>query len=231
MKRLLVGLCLGVALSVSAGEIPRETRTIHGFTVRIDKRLLDGGDLHAAIGKRALIRLDSDLGRISLLVPEEPLAAFRNAVIVMDEHPRLKGAQYHPSAKWLIDNGHEESLAKCVHVSRASTYASEDHVFVQPSMMIHELAHAYHDQVLGYDHEPIVKAFARAKLEGNYEEVLFVKGGTRRHYGLNNHKEYFAEATEAWFGTNDFYPFVRAELEEHDPRMFTVLEAIWASPE
>ena len=24
--------------------------------------------------------------------------------------------------------------------------------------------------------------------------------------------EYFAEASEAFFGTNDFYPFVRAEL-------------------
>ena len=29
--------------------------------------------------------------------------------------------------------------------------------------------------------------------------------------------EYFAEASEAYFGTNDFFPFVRIELRRHDP--------------
>ena len=48
-----------------------------------------------------------------------------------------------------------------------------------------------------------------------------------KHYGLNNHKEYFAESTEAYLGVNDFYPFVRAELQKHDPRMYKVMEAVW----
>jgi hypothetical protein len=48
-----------------------------------------------------------------------------------------------------------------------------------------------------------------------------------RHYGLNNHKEYFAEATEAYLGVNDFYPFVRGELKEHDPRMYKIMEKVW----
>jgi len=26
---------------------------------------------------------------------------------------------------------------------------------------------------------------------------------------------------------NDFYPFVRAELNEHDPRMYQLLKKIW----
>ena len=42
-----------------------------------------------------------------------------------------------------------------------------------------------------------------------------------------NAKEYFAEASEAYFGTNDFYPFVRAELKKHDPEMFRLLEKLW----
>lgn len=228
MKRgLCIALSLSIAISGRAEEISRETKSIAGFTVQIDKRLLKGGDLHEDFGRRAITRLYSDLGRISLLIPEEPLSEMRKVTIVVDEHPELKGAQYHPSRDWLVDNGHEASLAKCVHVSKASLFASADHFFVQPSMMMHELAHAYHDQVLGWDFDPIKKAFARAKLDGRYEEVLFVKGGKRRHYALTNHKEYFAEATEAWFGTNDFYPFVRSELEEHDPRLFAILKEIW----
>ena len=47
------------------------------------------------------------------------------------------------------------------------------------------------------------------------------------HYGLTNHKEYFAEGTEAYFYRNDFYPFVRAELKEHDPTLHDVLAKVW----
>ena len=39
--------------------------------------------------------------------------------------------------------------------------------------------------------------------------------------------EYFAEASEAYFGTNDFYPYVRSELRRHDPRMYHLLERLW----
>ena len=50
-----------------------------------------------------------------------------------------------------------------------------------------------------------------------------------RHYALTNHKEYFAEGTEAYFYRNDFYPFVRAELKEHDPELHELLVEIWGS--
>ena len=63
--------------------------------------------------------------------------------------------------------------------------------------------------------------------EGIYERVMLYTGRTVRHYGLSNHKEYFAESTEAYLGVNDFYPFVRAELEKHDQRMFKVMEKVW----
>jgi hypothetical protein len=41
--------------------------------------------------------------------------------------------------------------------------------------------------------------------------------------------EYFAEATEAFFGTNDFYPFVHSELRRHDEAMFRLLERLWGT--
>jgi hypothetical protein len=57
--------------------------------------------------------------------------------------------------------------------------------------------------------------------------VLHINGRPRRHYALNNDQEYFAEATEAYFGTNDFFPFVRAELEKQDPEMYRLLGEVW----
>ena len=57
--------------------------------------------------------------------------------------------------------------------------------------------------------------------------VRFHDGSMRRAYAMNNHREYFAEITEAYFGTNDFYPFNRAELARHDPEGFELMERIW----
>jgi dipeptidyl-peptidase-4 len=94
-------------------------------------------------------------------------------------------------------------------------------------MVLHELAHAYHDQVLGHDHEGILEAFRAAVKGGQYESVLHFDGREKRAYALENDLEYFAEGTEAFFGTNDAYPFVRAELLRHDPKLFEVLQEVW----
>lgn len=67
----------------------------------------------------------------------------------------------------------------------------------------------------------------KAKTAKTYESVLQIRGKKERHYALNNTWEYFAEATEAFFGTNDFYPYVRAELKEHDPEMYQLLRQVW----
>jgi len=205
--------------------IIREVQQIDGFTVRIDVSLLGG--THGILGDKTLRLLRADFARIETVVPEAVVEQWKKVTIVVDrEHP-LKNMQYHPSRDWLLNNGYEGDLEKCVHIAKAGVYASADHYFVQPCALIHELAHAYHDQVLGFENPRIKGAFARAQLEGNYESVLFVKGGKRKHYALSNHKEYFAEATEAWFGQNDFYPFVRGELEEHDPLLFELFKEIW----
>ena len=65
------------------------------------------------------------------------------------------------------------------------------------------------------------------KKSGSYEKVLLYTGQTVKHYGLSNHKEYFAEGTEAYFYRNDFFPFVRAELKLHDPTLHDVLLDVW----
>ena len=101
----------------------------------------------------------------------------------------------------------------------------------QPWMVLHELAHGYHHKALGYDHAGVRKAYEAAKASGSYDTVLHINGQPRRHYALNNDQEYFAEATEAYFGTNDFFPFVRAELKKHDPEMFRVLAEAWGARE
>jgi hypothetical protein len=94
-------------------------------------------------------------------------------------------------------------------------------------MILHELAHGFHDREFGYDEPRILAAYRKAQESGRYEKVLRYTGKTERHYALNNQMEYFAEATEAYFGVNDFYPFVHAELRQFDPVGYDLLREIW----
>ena len=59
--------------------------------------------------------------------------------------------------------------------------------------------------------------------------MLRIGGSKEKHYALTNDQEYFAEATEAYFGTNDFYPYVRSEPREYDERGYRTLEKIWGA--
>ncbi|MBK7874551.1 MAG: hypothetical protein IPJ77_02160 [Planctomycetes bacterium] len=132
---------------------------------------------------------------------------------------------YHPSPEWLTEHGFDARKAKGVEITNAARFVEWS--AQQPSMVLHELAHAYHDRELGFDHAAVRAAYERAKGAKTLESVLHWDGTRAKAYALENEQEYFAEATEAWFGTNDFWPFVRAEVLESDPELARLLKEVW----
>jgi dipeptidyl-peptidase-4 len=201
-------------------------KQIEGWTVAVDPLLVCGE--HAELGEKALKALANHLQRVTYIVPPERLKQLKKLRIWIElENPQLGNMQYHPDRGWLKAHGQDPRLAKHVHIPRARNLLAPRMWAKHPYVVLHELAHSYHDQVLGFDQPAIVETYNDAKEKGIYEEVLLFTGKKVRHYGLTNHKEYFAESTEAYFGVNDFYPFVRAELKQHDPNMFALLEKIW----
>jgi dipeptidyl-peptidase-4 len=172
--------------------------------------------------------LANHLQRIAILLPDEQLAKMQKLQIWIEHHhPTLGAMQYHPNPGWLKSHGHDLRLAKKVHIPLAKSLLSRHQMLKHPAVVLHELAHAYHDQYLGFDNPRIIEVYKKAKEAGTYEKVLLFNGKKVRHYALSNHKEYFAEGTEAYFYRNDFYPFVRAELKEHDPDLHELLIEIW----
>ena len=202
------------------------TRQIEGWTVRVDDRLLAGDG--AAIGERAFKLLTARLVTMAVVVPEKPLAELRGVTIQLDlTHGALRPMQYHPSAGWLKDNGYSEKLAKCVHIPNVHDFLSPFENHRQPSAVLHELAHAYHDQVLGFDEARVVAAYKAFRDGGKYKSVLTSPGPMREHYALTNAKEFFAEMTESYLAMNDFYPFNAGELKQVEPELFALMAAIW----
>ncbi len=201
---------------------------IEGWTVHVDPQLVKGE--HSESGAEALKMLGNHLQRIAILVPEEQLAKLRTVEFWIERrHPQLGGMQYHPGRKWLTDKGYDRRLTKKVHITRADQLLSRGQMLKHPAVILHELAHGYHDQILSFDNRRIIAAYDKAMAAGLYDKALLYTGREVRHYGASNHKEYFAEGTEAFFYRNDFYPFVAAELERHDPTLFNLLVEIWGS--
>jgi hypothetical protein len=221
--------------AVSGGEpdypkpVSRSVRNIEGWSVRVDDRLL--APTNGVLGARALKLLEAKLADIPYVVPEDKLAKLRAVPIVLDmTHGRLRAMQYHPSPDWLAGHGYDTNLAKCVHICEAAGFARARQVNEQPWVVLHELAHAYHDQVLGFDEPRIREAYQRYQASGHGEKVLRYDGARLRHYALTDYKEFFAEMTEVYFGLNDFFPFNRAELMTAEPDIIELLRAIWGPP-
>ena len=224
----LSGLSRAADAPAKAPPLPTShtTRQIEGWTVRVDDRLLAGDG--AATGERALKLLSARLFLITMAVSDEPLAKLRTINIQLDlTHGGLRHMQYHPSAGWLTANGYSADLAKCVHIPVADDFLSPYENHRMPWVVLHELSHGYHDQILGFEEPRIKAAYEKFRDSGKYKSVLTSPGGMREHYALTNEKEFFAEMTECYFGTNDFYPFVTGELKQAEPEIFNLLQEIW----
>jgi len=202
------------------------TQPIEGWTVFVHRDLLTH---HKSLGDRVLELLRVKLFDIRQAIPPRALVELRKIPIWVERNnPKVTCACYHPSRRWLEAHGFNPQKAGAVEIGNAETFLSWSRQ--QPSMVLHELAHAYHHRVLGWDHVEVQAAYQEALKRKAYESVLGSDGKKRRHYAMNDAKEYFAESSEAYFGTNDFYPFVRPELLHHDPSMAALLQRLWENP-
>ena len=201
-------------------------RDLEGWNIRVDNRLLTGDSTD--LGTRALKVLDARLVAVSLVVPEKALAKLRTVTIQLDlDYGGLSPMQYHPDAEWLKENGYNENLANCFHIPEAKELLSPFENRRMPWVVLHELSHAYHDQVLGFEEPRIKAAWKKFRDSGRYNSVLTSVGEMREHYGITDQMEFFAEMTETYFGSNDFYPFVAGELKQVEPEIFTLMTDIW----
>ena len=94
---------------------------------------------------------------------------------------------------------------------------------------VHELAHAWH--CLAYNPcwsaTRVMSAYAAAMSDDLYDSVPYLYGDEERAYAATDDAEYFAELSEAWFHTNDYFPFTREDVLAHDPIGAKAIEGAW----
>ncbi len=199
-----------------------EPRTLAGFTVLVNRKAL----AHEVMTRDALELLEEKLAEVVRILSPEQLKPLGRVGVGLDGKQTTGAAQYHISADWLQSHGYNPEKAGDLEISNVSHFVQWTRD-AQPMMVLHELAHAYHNRVLGSDYAGIRNAYEQAVKDKRYESVPYIGGGLKRAYALNNEQEYFAETTEAYFGVNDFYPFTRPELRTFDPVGYHLMEEVW----
>lgn len=206
---------------------PYRDLSLQGWTVRVEE-----AELSDASWPGAKAELENQLYRIARVVPDAPLARLRQVLIwVHHDDPGTRCMAYHPAAEYLKAHQMNPEMARGVEIGCASRFVSW--TYEQPWMVLHELAHAYHYRFLAgsFENAEVRAAFDSVTKRGLYGKILHWNGKTAKHYALTNPMEYFAECTEAYFGRNDFYPFVNAELKTYDPLSYKLMEGIWGKPQ
>lgn len=228
MKKLLIFLQIIIPSLIFAQINGYESQNIHGFEVYVE---LDALNNYPQETDEAINLLTSKLIEIvDFELKEEIIEELRLVKIFMDWDTTNGAAVYHPNLQWLIDNGYIVEKWKSVEISNISNFISWTELN-QPFMVMHELSHAYHHRVLGFSYLPIIQSYNNAMQNNLYDWVLYHAGNDiyfyQEAYAATNEIEYFAELTEAYLGENDYFPFIREELELHDPIGYDLVLSIW----
>lgn len=201
-----------------------EVRNLLGWKLYVAPDLLEDNEL----ADRVFRELERQLREICRALPEDAVRKIQTVPIWVEKyeghHPCMA---YHPSRAWLREHDINPDKAKCVEIAGARNFVSWTKA--QPWMVLHELAHAYHDQFLpgGFGNREIKERFETIKKSELYQEVSHVNGRRQRAYALKDPMEFFAEASEAFFGKNDYYPFTREDLKSYDAATYELLARLW----
>jgi len=196
-------------------------KDLAGWRVYVHNSLLPGGE-HAETGAEAIERLTDAMLRLKTWIPAEPLAKLLDVKIWLEWDStngpwgRTSGYQYHPGRDWLLDMDFNLEKHKCVEFGNAASLAkrSPDRAV---SVLLHELAHAYHDQVLTFDDPDVLAAYKRCVEGDTYPARDWVK---------SNHKEFFAGVTTRYFGRRE----EREAVGKRDPVLKGFLQKTWGKP-
>ena len=196
---------------------------MEGWKVYVNKALLPGG-AHAEMGAKAIERLRGDMVLVKHWVADEPLAKLLKVGIWLEldstngPHGRTPVFHYHPFLGWLKKMDFHPGKHKCVEYSRAASLVKNRRGKATAKILLHELAHAYHDQVLSFNDRDILAAYKRARENKNWPRSDWVV--------RINHKEFFAGVTTRYHGTKE----ERETLAKRDPILLKKLQKVWGKP-
>ena len=218
------------APKIKAEQVPGYTpMLIEGFTILVSDETMQHKD-DPKYAKKPLEVLEQELKIIVSMMPARSVGILRGVFIWVDWDKSVAMANGRAgSALAVYYGGHQlNMMAKGMHPLRAKNVSvlrmkslTAEHQPDRDSgrcVLLHEIAHAVHDQVIGREH-PAVKAAYRQAME---RKLL-----ADDSYAATNEAEFFAEMSCAFYDQLEYHPKTRSALVKHDPVTAKVMEAVW----
>ena len=211
------------------------TRKLSGFTVHISKMAYESSD--SAQGQ-PLGCLEAELARLKEIFPVKYLKLLATVPVWVEwDHtdrrdPNVIAVYYGERGEGLLFEGIDPRKAKSITVlSLKAIYDRKAAGKMKKTVLLHELAHAVHGQIFGFDNAFIENAYAQAMARELYHSCRHADGEFRPGYAAKNSAEYFADLSCAYFDTLDYFPRTSDELRRHDSVGFEIMEKAWGSHE
>jgi hypothetical protein len=220
-------------VTIDAPAVPAgwKREMIAGFQVMFSPALLR--DEVSSVRVRQIMR--DRLSDVTRLVPPTALQHLRHVRLWLNLDPSGFSGAFYASAP---SNRHDERVRGYGEFHGAMYQGAVFPNIVQmiertddlkaPLVVLHELAHGYHHQVLGPANVEIKQTYEAAKAKGLYRNVSSRNRAIAPvGYAMSNEWEYFAVLSQTYFGKNDQAPFDADELKTYDPDGFRLMERAW----
>lgn len=205
-----------------------KAHTIEGFTLLIHEDVLQADT--TPYERKPLAVLELELKMITKMMNQKSVDILRRLLIWVEWKEQEDISSGRPGTPVAVYyGGHQQSMlrdgkhplkAKTVTILRMDLLTREHQPKTDAGrcVLLHEMAHAVHDQLLGRTNPIISNTFRQAMERKLYDKSL---------YASTNEAEFFAELTCAYFDQLHYYPRNRRELKEHDPQTFKLMESVW----
>lgn len=196
------------------------TYTIENFKCFISDEVMQQNSGSTWVNK-PLDLLSRSLRKVNEVYPENAKVLFHKTFIFVDWNK--------PGALGLYSQGPRgpsdpKTHFNCIDINGMKFITEKNNdKNLQPNnagtlVLLHELAHCYHHQVLGWNHELINDSYQNAK-----NQKLF----DLKSYLMSSDKEYFAELTTAYLDKHYSVPKTPEEIKEKDIQGYGLMQKIW----
>ena len=200
---------------------------IQGFTVYVSDETLAVPE--GKFERSPIDVLDGELGTVAAAMDKKSVDALRRLVIWAEWADAKEGETGRGTPVALYRSGPPASMVRQgLHPLKSKTVdvvnmesLTQEHQPKRDShrcVLLHEFAHAVHDQLIGWENPAVKAAFAQAM-----ERKLYDKG----QYVTTSSAEFFAELTCSYLDRLNYYPATREDLQKHDPATYKLMQKVW----
>jgi hypothetical protein len=214
-----------------------ERREIEGFTVYVSQDVFKHP--YDRWGRAPLSVLERELNDLRRILLPKIVSVLQEVPIwaewdVHDQiNPGAIARYYGGSADGLVKLGGDGRKANCVEILTLRRLGEIRHpgTPLQQVIILHEMAHAVHHRLLGWQNPELKATFQQAVDRKLYDEVNDRFGRRAKAYARTNELEYFAEISCAYLDSCNYFPFNYDQLQGYDPAGFAFVERVWKHPE